>query len=131
MAVSISACDVKKGFTTSIPDVEINLLIEIVSEADACLDAAGVSDDRQQILKTYAVRHMLQMQANNGQGSLTGQTAPSGASRSFSAWKGVGVNATPFGNLLKQLDKTGCIVDLLENDGPNLAAMAVGNRCDE
>jgi hypothetical protein len=126
MAVVITAADVKNGFSTVVPDDEIGLLISIVAEADACLDAALVPDDRQRILKIYAVRHMLAMQANNGQGVLTGRTAPSGASQSFSAWKGVGVNATPYGNLLKQLDKNGCLVALIENDGPYLAAFSVG-----
>lgn len=128
MAVIITPEDVKNGFSTTIPDDEIAFLIEIVSEADACMDAAGVSDERQKMLKIYAVRHMCFMQTGGGRGNITSQTAPSGASQSFSAWKGVGVNASPYGNLLKQLDKTGCVVGLLENDGPRLAIMSIGGK---
>lgn len=128
MSVTITVDDVKNGFSTTVPDDEIQVLIEIVSEADACMDAAGVSDDRQRMMKIYAVRHMCYMQTNGGRGNVTSQTAPSGASQSFSAWKGVGVNASPYGNLLKQLDKSGCVVGLLENDGPQLAIMSIGGK---
>jgi hypothetical protein len=128
MAVTITVEEVKNGFATTVPDDEIQILIEIVSEADACMDTAGVSDDRQRMLKIYAVRHMCFMQSGGGKGNVTSQSAPSGASQSFSSWKGVGVNASPYGNLLKQLDKSGCVVGLLENDGPQLAIMSVGGK---
>ena len=92
------------------------MLIYVVDGADACLDGAGVDENKQHAMKIYAVRHMLTMQANSGKkGTITSQHAPSGASQSFNAWKGAGVNATPYGNLLKQIDSTGCIVGLLEN----------------
>ena len=128
MAATITAADVKDGFATTVSDTEIDLLISVVSEADACMDAAGVSDERQRVLKIYAVRHMLSMQSNGGRGNVTSESAPSGASRSYSAWKGVGVNATPYGSMLKQLDVNGCVVRLLENT-VNLSIMSVGRRC--
>lgn len=125
MAASISVIDVTNGYTTTVPDDELQALITIVDEVDGCLDAAGMSEDRQRILKIYAVRHMAHMQANAGQGVLTSQTGPSGASRSFKAWQGKGLDASPYGNLIKQLDSAGCIRSLLQNDN-NVALMVVG-----
>jgi hypothetical protein len=121
----MTPADVKDGFPTTVPDAEIQLLIDILDEADACLDANNVSEDRRKILKLYAVRHMLTMQANAGRGTVTSESAPSGASRSYSAWRGIGVNASPYGSMLKQLDKHGCVVSLLENS-QRLGVWSVG-----
>ena len=128
MAAVITVTDVKNGFSTTVPDDEIQMLIYVVDGADACLDGNSVPENKQRAMKIYAVRHMLTMQANDGKGTITSEHAPSGASRSYSAWKGVGVNATPYGNLLKQIDSTGCIVRLLENT-QQMAFMSVGGGC--
>ncbi len=131
MSVVITYEDVINGFPTGVNEDEVNMLIEIVDLADICLDGASVPDAKQRALKIYAVRHMLAMQANAGRGNVTSEHAPSGASRSYSAWKGVGVDATPYGNLLRQLDSSGCIVGLIENDGDNLGIWSVGrNTCE-
>lgn len=128
MAVVITVEDVKDGFATTVPDSEIEMLIEIVDGADACLDAAAVTDARQRALKIYAVRHMLQMQANGGKGAVRSESAPSGASRSYSGWAGGdGLLSTSFGSLLKQLDTTGCVTGILENSS-NVMILSVG-RC--
>lgn len=128
MAVVITVEDVKDGFATTVPDSEIETLIEIVDGADACLDAAAVPDARQRALKIYAVRHMLQMQANGGKGAVRSESAPSGASRSYSGWAGGdGPLSTSFGSLLKQLDTTGCVTGILENSS-NVMILSVG-RC--
>ena len=115
MAVSITATDVKNGFSTSLPDSEITMLIAIVDDADACLDANAVSENKQKALKIYAVRHMLALQENDGRGKATSESAPSGASRSFASWQGKDLGATRFGSLLKQLDSFGCVTSLLES----------------
>jgi hypothetical protein len=129
MAVVITVSDVKAGFATTVSDSEIEMLIEIVDGADACLDAAVVPDARQRALKIYAVRHMLQMQANGGKGTVRSESAPSGASRAYSGWAGGdGLMSTSFGSLLKQLDTTGCVTGILENDG-NVMILSVGRRC--
>jgi len=128
MSVVITVADVKNGYPTTVPDDEIQMLIDVVDLADPCLDAAAVPDAKQKVLKIYGVRHMLAMQANGGKGTVTSQHAPSGASQSFSAWKGQGVTATPYGSMLKQLDVTGCVVGLLENDGGFLGAWSIGRR---
>lgn len=128
MAVVITVSDVKDGYATTVSDSEIQMLIDIVDGADACLDAAAVPVARQRALKIYAVRHMLQMQANGGKGTVKSQSAPSGASQSFSGWTGTGLQSTSYGTLLKQLDTTGCVTAILENDG-NVMILSVGRRC--
>ena len=52
------------------------MLIYVVDGADACLDGAGVDENKQHAMKIYAVRHMLTMQANSGKGTITSQHAP-------------------------------------------------------
>lgn len=129
MAAVITVNDVKAGFATTVPDSEIQMLIDIVDGADSCLDAAAVPEARQTALKIYAVRHMLQMQANGGKGSVRSESAPSGASRSYSGWAGgERLMSTSFGSLLKQLDTTGCVTGILENDG-NVMVLSIGRRC--
>ncbi|MES1987454.1 MAG: hypothetical protein V4440_05385, partial [Pseudomonadota bacterium] len=103
-------------------------LYEVIDGADACLDANGVPESKQKILKIYGVRHMLAMQANSGKGTVKSERAPSGASRSYSDWQGKGVEATPYGSMLKQLDSTGCVVGILQNDN-QMAFMVVGRGC--
>jgi len=128
LAAVITYDDVVSGFSTTVSEEEINLLIEIVDEADLCLDGASVSESKQKIMKIYAVRHMLWMQSNGGKGNVTSEHAPSGASRSYSAWKGVGVNSSPYGASLSQLDSSGCLIGLIESDGNYLAIMSIGRQ---
>lgn len=126
MAITVS--DVKDGFSTTVPDDEITALITFVDGADTCLTANSVPANTQDLLKLYAVRHMLAMQANSGQGEVRSESAPSGASRSYNSWSGgKDLNATRFGNLLKQIDLNGCVTNLLENTG-NLSFMSVGPK---
>lgn len=129
MAAVITANDVTHGFSTTVPHDEIELLIEVVSAADDCLDANSVPESKQKILKIYAVRHMLTMQANSGAGIVKSRTAPSGASQSFATWQGQGVQGTSYGALLKQLDVYGCVVSILENDTNKVGIYSVGGRC--
>ena len=42
MAAAITVSDVKEGYATTVSDSEIQMLIDIVDGADACLDAAAV-----------------------------------------------------------------------------------------
>lgn len=127
MAAIIYASDVTNGFTTTVVDDEIDLLIGIVDGADACLDAANVSTSTQTILKIYAVRHMLQLQANGGKGAVKSERAPSGASRSYSDWQGKGLESTSYGSLLNQLDSTGCIAGIIDNSS-NVSLMVIGRN---
>lgn len=83
MAAQITLDDVKPmmaelGFT--VPDAVLSLLLEQVSEASACMDGAGYSDNLQKLLLIYAV---LRLAALSGARKVSSQSAPSGASRSF------------------------------------------------
>lgn len=122
MAVTITLEDVKAGFSTTMEDPEIMLAISLANSADACLDANVDSEDIQKALKLYSVWHILFMQANNGRGEVDRESAPSGASRSFS---GAPKNGSPYLDLLKQLDKSGCLTSLFENQN-RLSFRSVG-----
>jgi len=126
MAATITLEDVKAGFSTTVGDPEILLAIAVVDGSDLCLDANVESADIQKALKLYGVRHILSMQANSGRGEVKSEGAPSGASRSFS---GASKNGSPYLDLLKQLDKSGCVVALLENT-QRLDMRAIGRRCE-
>lgn len=114
MAETITPEDVKDGFATSLPDSELAMLISLVDQADDCLDSKQVPADVQRALKLYAVRHGATLQANEGRGSVTSERAPSGAGRSFAGWQFEG--GSPYWKLLKQLDRTGCVVRIFEQD---------------
>lgn len=122
--------DVTQGFPTTVSEDEIQILIDMLSGADACLTANNVPEDTGNILKIYAARHFLQLQSNSGRGQVRSESAPSGASRSFASWsQGKGLDATQYGMMLKQLDKFGCIRGMIEND-QSLVLMSVGpKRC--
>lgn len=132
MAAAITYSDVVEGFSTSVSQSQIELLIAIVDEADTCLDANAVSASKQKMLKVVAVRHMAVMMgaSESGKGAVTSESAPSGASRSYKPPSGTGLDSSSYGALLKQLDGFGCIVTLLENTA-NLSIRSVGRRAPE
>lgn len=83
MAAQITLEDVKPlmaelGFT--VPDAVLQLLIEQVSAASACMDGAGYSGSLQKLLLIYAAARLA---ALSGARKISSQSAPSGASRSF------------------------------------------------
>lgn len=127
MAVTITIDEVKDGFDTSASDDEINLAITIIDQAGACLDRNSVPDDIQRALKLYGVRHIMVMQDNSGRGTVTSETAPNGASRSYGQWKGA--EGTPYRGLLNQLDRYGCVTSLLDNSNKLGVWSVGGGRC--
>jgi len=83
MAAQITLDDVKPliaelGFT--VPDAVLQLLIEQVNAASACMDGAGYSESLQKLLLIYAAARLA---ALSGARKISSQSAPSGASRSF------------------------------------------------
>lgn len=114
MAVEIVPDDVTDGFQTEAPASEIELAISLVAAADPCLDKHDVPEATQVALKVYAVRHILTMQAGSGQGTVSSQTAPSGASQSFASYRGS--KGSRFRELLEQLDLYGCVRSVLDAD---------------
>lgn len=122
---AITVADVKSGFDTAASDAEIAALIVVADTADACLEGAGVADVVGQMLKTYAVRHILSLTANSGAGQVTQQSSASGASRTFKTFEGSRLSGTPFGAALSAMDKTGCVTGLFASSA-GLAFMSVG-----
>lgn len=127
MAAAITSSDVKADFSTSVPDSEIDSLIAVINEADTCLDNNSIGSDKQKLLKLYGVRHLLAMQAEQGKGTISSRGAPSGASQSFNSRKSMGLDSTYYGDMLKQLDKTRCVVNVIEGR-QQLSISRVGRR---
>lgn len=117
---TITVADVRDGgaFQTSASDDEVTSVIEVVSTVDACLDGAGVSDVMGKLQKKFAARHMLTLAANSGSGAVASRSTPIGASISFATWQGVSLGATPFGQMLQGLDRSGCFSGLFEFGQP-------------
>lgn len=109
MAAQITPVDVKPmmaelGFT--VDDALLTLILEQVSGASACMDGAGYSDSLQKLLLIYAV---LRLAALSGARKISSQSAPSGASRSFT-YDSAGTDG-----LLRQIrawDTNGCLSGL-------------------
>lgn len=106
MAAQITLEDVKPlmaelGFT--VPDAVLLLLIEQVSAASECMDGAGYSEGLQKLLLIYAATRLA---ALSGARKIASQSAPSGASRSFT-YDSAGTD-----HLYSQIlswDKNGCL----------------------
>ncbi|ADU69433.1 hypothetical protein [Pantoea sp. At-9b] len=83
MAAQITLSDVKPlmaelGFT--VPDVVLQLLIDQVNATSSCMDGAGYSESLQKLMLIYAAARLA---ALSGARKIASQSAPSGASRSF------------------------------------------------
>ncbi|PLR40716.1 hypothetical protein CYR55_05395 [Chimaeribacter californicus] len=83
MAAQITLEDVKPlmaelGFT--VPDTVLQLLLDQVSAASVCMDGAGYAESLQKLLLIYAAARLA---ALSGARKIASQSAPSGASRSF------------------------------------------------
>lgn len=106
MAAQITLEDVKPliaelGFT--VPDAVLQLLIDQVSAASACMDGAGYSESLQKLLLIYAAARLA---ALSGARKISSQSAPSGAARSFT-YDSAGTD-----HLYKQIlawDTNGCL----------------------
>lgn len=83
MAAQITLDDVKPlmaelGFT--VPDTVLQLLLDQVSAVSVCMDGAGYTESLQKLLLIYAAARLA---ALSGARKIASQSAPSGASRSF------------------------------------------------
>ncbi len=113
MAVTITADDiVNDDFDYTISDDLVAASITVVDQADDCLDNNDVSEAMQKLLKVLGARHFLSMQINGGRGVVKSESAPSGASRSFSFSGG---SDTAYLQTLKSIDAYGCVSGLFEN----------------
>lgn len=83
MAAQITLDDVKPlmaelGFT--VPDAVLQLLLDQINATSACMDGAGYSESLQKLMLIYAAARL---SALSGARKISSQSAPSGASRSF------------------------------------------------
>ncbi|SEN68653.1 DUF7370 family protein [Halomonas caseinilytica] len=126
MAATITVEDVQNYGITGAAAM-LSDYIAVVDGADDCLDARGVPESTQRILKINAVGHLATLAAG---GQIKSQSAPSGASRSFATPQGQGIDSTNWGSALRSLDRYGCVTRLLEADKPKpfLASIGPGKR---
>jgi len=124
MAVVITIADVRADYETSLSDDAVQMSIDFVDGADACLDANNVPDAQQKVLKIYGARHQLWVQSNQVGGTLKSRTDQFGSSQSFSGY--TGKNGSPYGDLLEQQDRHGCVWSMFSNSQPGIYFAAVG-----
>lgn len=120
MAVTITTADLE-GYGIKGPSAMLDDLIAVAGQADVCLDANAVPDATQRLLKVYAIGHLV-TQASGGQ--IKSQSAPSGASRSFST----PTEGTGWLDMLKGMDAHGCLAGLIERQKPAFIAVAGPGR---
>ena len=98
MAFTVTITDVENlcPAAASVADDTIQMYIDVVAQADACLDGASVPDTVQKFLKTSAVCHYI---ARSQGGTVKSESDMDGASISFDTYKvdGYGLSSTTFG----------------------------------
>ena len=110
MAVTITASDVTTAYpaTASVDSTMMDGFIALVDQADACLDANGVSDDLQKSIKVAGVAHLasksLDQSGVKSAGSATGANVTYKDSHTTPQWA-----------LLKSLDQYACVTSLLDS----------------
>jgi hypothetical protein len=128
--MTVTPADIKAGFQTEASDAEIQGLIDfVVSGSSACLTANAVPEASQDLLTTYAVRHILTLTGESQAGRVSSEKLATGASRSYESWQGEGLGSTRYGSLIMQLDRFGCVRGIMENS-VNVAFFGVkAKRC--
>jgi hypothetical protein len=112
MAAAITIADVREFTGTDLPDSIVQAYIDVIDEADACLDSYGVPTSKQTLLKLNGAGHLIaSSQAATGVESMTG---PLGDSIKYKA-DASGIDRTSYGQQLKMLDKTGCVTSLFSD----------------
>lgn len=125
MAVVITVAEVKAIQATNLPDSVIQDIIDTVSAADACLDANAVPDATQRLLKLYASAHLMYASST---GNVQSERSPTGASRTYREG-GSGLESSPWGGQILQLDQYGCVSSLLQRDNTlYIASTGPGGR---
>lgn len=110
MAVTISASDVTTAYpaTAAVDSTMMDGFIALVDQADACLDANGVSVVLQTSIKVAAVAHLATQSID--QSSVKSAGSATGASVTYKDSR-----TTPQWALLKSLDQYGCVTSLLDD----------------
>ena len=114
---SLTVDRVKDGFSTQLSNEDLAGLIAIMDQADACLTTNGVHADIGRQLKVLGVRHIATMIPKTSSGGrIISERAISGASRAFQ--QSTSIRGSFYGDVLSQIDQTGCVVRLIENNAP-------------
>lgn len=121
MAAIITIQDVKDFAPTSVPDSVINRYIALLATADQCLDEKGVPQPSQELVKLYAIAHMLTMQQGGG---VKSETDMDGASVTFAGMSQSG--ETSYLEQLKSLDGYGCVKAIVNNSRQKRFSASVG-----
>lgn len=112
-----------------IPDFFLQLLVDQINSSRECLEAQGYPAGTISLINLYALALLGIMQPNR---QVTQQRAPSGAAQSY-AFGTLAEGYSKYLNLLRTLDKTGCMDGLIPED-PNgvTCGMMVGrgSRCE-
>ena len=125
MAAVITVEDVLAVQPSTLPEAVIESMIALVDQADACLDANGVPDDVQSLIKIYGVSHLL---AAAQSGNLLSERSPTGASQSYRESKNP-LHYSKWGQQLSLIDQYGCVTSLIQG-APKcyLASVGPGGR---
>jgi hypothetical protein len=123
MTYAITAQDVTEGLEGTFSANEIAAYIALADTADDCMAGKGVPGVFGQRLKVLFVRHMLTLATGAGSGAVTSVSSASGASKSHAARE---ANSSGFGDALKDLDRWGCVYNLLRAGKPAVIFRSVG-----
>ena len=126
MAEVITIQDVRDYTGTDLPDDIVSAYFDVIDEADACLDGNNVSASRQRLLKLNGVGHLISSSiAASGVESMDG---PLGDSIKFA--KGASsLERTPYGQQLRMLDSTNCIINLFSDSKAVFFAIDGDPKC--
>lgn len=95
-----------------IPDPVLQLIVNKLNSADACLLANGVSPDDALLMKYYALALFGVVAGNK---YVTQQRAPSGASQSYQ-FGTLQDGYSQYSALLESMDTYGCFTDIIPKD---------------
>lgn len=136
VTLKVIACDDKTTITVAdlnlfypasanLADEFVQCYIDIVSEADACLVGAGVSDCMIRMLKLNAASYL--MYSTGQYDGVKQMRSPTGESVTFSDTQGgTGLNSNQYGRYILMMDKNRCLVNLLESPENERFIVAVG-----
>lgn len=126
MACCITPNDINEIQSNSLPDKVVQAMINsIVNRAEQCLINSGVDTDTACNLMTYGVAHQVAMADGQG-GEVKSRRGQSGASQSLAIKDSNGIESTKWGKLVNQMDNTGCVKNLLNNNEGWLFGASVG-----
>ena len=108
---TITVSEVRDFVPNSLSDASIQMIIDVVDEADACLTTGGYSDAQAKLAKMYGAAAMIVQQSG---GQLQSQSSFTGDSVSFDTSKGSG---NQYLDLLQGMDAGACVLTAIGQGG--------------